>query len=87
MKKEQFDESVNRALYQASRNMELNETLRYLEDDVNKNELKAKRDLRPGRKRHDKCREICAMWAKFYPILQDWGWLDSFMFAYRRPLG
>ena len=28
MKKEQFDESVNRALYQASRNMELNETLR-----------------------------------------------------------
>ena len=31
MKKEQFDESVNRALYQASRNLELNETLRYLE--------------------------------------------------------
>ena len=30
MKKEQFDESVNRALYQASRNLELNETLRYL---------------------------------------------------------
>lgn len=25
MKKEQFDESVNRALYQASRNLELNE--------------------------------------------------------------
>ena len=40
MKKEQFDESVNRALYQASRNMELNETLRYLEDDVNKKERK-----------------------------------------------
>ncbi|RGL05371.1 sensor histidine kinase [Prevotella disiens] len=40
MKKEQFDESVNRALYQASRNMELNETLRFLEKDVNKNELK-----------------------------------------------
>ena len=38
MKKEQFDESVNRALYQASRNMELNETLRYLEDDVNNKE-------------------------------------------------
>ena len=38
MKKEQVDESVNRALYQASRNMELNETLRYLEDDVNKTE-------------------------------------------------
>ena len=38
MKKEQFDESVNRALYQASRNMELNETLRYLEDDVNRKE-------------------------------------------------
>lgn len=34
MKKEQFDESVNRALYQASRNLELNETLRYLEKDV-----------------------------------------------------
>ena len=30
MKKEQFDESVIRALYQASRNLELNETLRYL---------------------------------------------------------
>ena len=27
MKKEQFDESVNRALYQASRNMELNESV------------------------------------------------------------
>ena len=34
MKKEQFDESVNRALYQASRNLELNETLKYLEQDV-----------------------------------------------------
>ena len=34
MKKEQFDESVNRALYQASRNLELNETMRYLERDV-----------------------------------------------------
>lgn len=41
MKKEQFDESVNRALYQASRNLELNETLRYLEKDVNENERKA----------------------------------------------
>ena len=38
MKKEQFDESVNRALYQASRNMELNETLRYLEKDVSEAE-------------------------------------------------
>lgn len=36
MKKEQFDESVNRALYQASRNLELNETLRYLENYVGK---------------------------------------------------
>lgn len=35
MKKEQFDESVNRSLYQASRNLELTETLRYLERDVN----------------------------------------------------
>ncbi len=38
MKKEQFDESVNKALYQASRNLELNETLRYLERDVNASE-------------------------------------------------
>ncbi len=43
MKKEQFDESVNRALYQASRNLELNETLRYLEKDVNETERKAYR--------------------------------------------
>ncbi len=35
MKKEQFDESVTTALYQASRNLELNETLKYLEADVN----------------------------------------------------
>ncbi len=36
MKREQFDESVNRALYQAARNLELNETLRYLEKDAGK---------------------------------------------------
>ena len=41
MKKEQFDESVNRSLYQASRNLELNETLRYLEKDVNETERRA----------------------------------------------
>ena len=41
MKKEQFDESVNRALYQASRNLELNQTLRYLEKDVNETERRA----------------------------------------------
>ena len=41
MKREQFDESVNRALYRASRNLELNETLRYLEKDVNETERKA----------------------------------------------
>ena len=41
MKREQFDESVNRALYQASRNMEVNETLRYLEKDINETERKA----------------------------------------------
>lgn len=39
MKREQFDESVNRSLYQAARNIELTETLRYLEanagDDIN----------------------------------------------------
>ena len=41
MKREQFDESVNKALYQASRNLELNETLRYLEKDVNETERRA----------------------------------------------
>ncbi len=41
MKKEQFDESVNRSLYQASRNLEMNETLRYLEKDVNDVERRA----------------------------------------------
>ena len=41
MKKEQFDESVTRALYQASRNLELNQTLKYLEKDVNKTERRA----------------------------------------------
>ncbi len=41
MKKEQFDESVTRALYQASHNLELNETLRYLEKDVNDVERRA----------------------------------------------
>ena len=41
MKKEQFDESVNKALYQASRNLELNETLRFLEKDINATERRA----------------------------------------------
>ncbi len=41
MKKEQFDESVNRSLYQASRNLEMNETLRYLEKDVKQTERKS----------------------------------------------
>lgn len=41
MKREQFDESVTRALYQASRNLELNETMRFLEKDVNETERKA----------------------------------------------
>ena len=36
LKKEQFDESVQKALYQTSRNLELNETLRYLEADLNR---------------------------------------------------
>ena len=44
MKKEQFDESVNRSLYQASRNLELNETLRFLEKDVNATDRKALED-------------------------------------------
>ena len=43
MKKEQFDESVTRALYQASRNLELNQTLKYLEKDVNETERRAYR--------------------------------------------
>lgn len=43
MKREQFDESVNRALYQASRNLEYTETQRYLEKDVNDTERKAYR--------------------------------------------
>lgn len=41
MKKEQFDESVNRALNQASRNLEYNETWRYLQKDVNETERRA----------------------------------------------
>ena len=41
MKKEQFDESVYRSLYQASRNLEMNETRRYLEKDVKETERKA----------------------------------------------
>ena len=51
MKREQFDESVNRALYQASRNMELNETLRYLERDVDEKESQgaSKQGGRSGR--------------------------------------
>lgn len=41
MKREQFDESVTRALYQAGHNLELNETLRFLEKDVKETERKA----------------------------------------------
>ena len=41
MKKEQFDGSVNRALYQASHNLEMNETLRFLEKDVNETERRS----------------------------------------------
>lgn len=41
MKKEQFDEGVNRALYQAARNLELNETQKYLENDVSETERRA----------------------------------------------
>ena len=41
MKKEQFDESVYRSLYQASRNLEMNETKRYLEKDLKETERKA----------------------------------------------
>ena len=41
MAKEQFDESVNRSLYQASHNLEMNETRRYLEKDINETERRA----------------------------------------------
>ncbi len=41
MKREQFDESVKRSLNQASLNLEMNETLRYLEKDVNDVERRA----------------------------------------------
>ena len=41
MKKEQFDESVYRSLYQVSRNLEMNETQRYLMKDVQQTERKA----------------------------------------------
>ena len=44
MKKEQFDESVYRSLYQASRNLELNETQRYLEKNINETERRAFRE-------------------------------------------
>lgn len=50
MKKEQFDESVNRALYQASRNLELNETLRYLENYVSKDST-ADKNSKDGREK------------------------------------
>ena len=54
MKKEQLDESVNKALYQAARNLELNETLRYLERDVNETERRAyKNDSNAALKRPD----------------------------------
>ena len=43
MKKEQFDESVTRALYTAAHDLELNETLTYLEKDVNETERKAQK--------------------------------------------
>ncbi len=41
MKKEQFDESVYRSLHQAARNLEMNETLHYLERDINDTERRA----------------------------------------------
>ena len=41
MKKAQFDESVKQSLKQVARNLELNETLRYLEKDVNEVERKS----------------------------------------------
>lgn len=46
MRNEQFDESVKRSLYQVSRNMELAETKRWLEEDVM--EVEMKRLNQPG---------------------------------------
>lgn len=43
MKREQFDENVNRSLYEASRNLETTETLRYLEKDVNEVERRSQK--------------------------------------------
>ena len=59
MKKEQFDESVNRSLYQASRNLELNETLRYLEKDVNETERRAFRQDSVA-SRSGKLNDVCS---------------------------
>lgn len=42
MRKEQFDESVKRSLYQAARDLEYDETLRYLEKDVAETERAAR---------------------------------------------
>ena len=53
MKREQFDESVNRSLYQASRNLELNETLRYLEKDINQTERQKKSNKKANIKEID----------------------------------
>ena len=41
MRKEQFDESVKRSLYQAAKDLEYDETLRYLEKDVEETERAA----------------------------------------------
>lgn len=41
MRKEQFDESVKRSLFQAAKNLEYDETLRYLEKDVAETERAA----------------------------------------------
>ena len=41
MRKEQFDESVNRSLYETSRQLEYNETMQYLEKDVAETERAA----------------------------------------------
>ncbi len=41
MRKEQFDESVKRSLFEASRNLEYDETLEYLKEDVERTEQAA----------------------------------------------
>ena len=48
MRREQFDESVKRSLYNAAHNLELYETMKYLEKDVAESERKAHQAEKQG---------------------------------------